>query len=199
MLEEQTATGRAQSLRRRHRKWSNARCRPGRYDHWNTAWSDPMPWPHGTWRYRWRDEPAYKPDSVHRRLTATESAIIHLRLPLPTAWCGLPAGDERAAHLRSGPEGPPLGLAPGGVYLAAMVTHRAGGLLHHRFTLTSVSRGGLLSVALSRGSPRVGVTHHLALWSPDFPRFQSPETAITRPTRPRRGYVTLKPKDKPTG
>jgi uncharacterized integral membrane protein len=25
-------------------------------------------------------------------------------------------------------------------------------------------------VALSRGSPRVGVTHHLALWSPDVPR-----------------------------
>jgi hypothetical protein len=30
--------------------------------------------------------------------------------------------------------------------------------------------GGLLSVALSRGSPRVGVAHHLALWSPDLPR-----------------------------
>ena len=30
--------------------------------------------------------------------------------------------------------------------------------------------GGLFSVALSRGSPRVGVTHHLALWSPDFPQ-----------------------------
>ena len=33
-------------------------------------------------------------------------------------------------------------------------------------------RGGLFSVALSRGSPRVGVTHHLALWSPDLPRRQ---------------------------
>ena len=30
--------------------------------------------------------------------------------------------------------------------------------------------GGLLSVALSRGSPRVGVTHHPALRSPDVPR-----------------------------
>src|SRR5690606_7695002 len=30
--------------------------------------------------------------------------------------------------------------------------------------------GGLLSVALSRGSPRVGVTHRPALWSPDVPR-----------------------------
>lgn len=31
-------------------------------------------------------------------------------------------------------------------------------------------RGGLFSVALSRGSPRVGVTHHPALRSPDFPQ-----------------------------
>src|SRR5690606_9864224 len=30
--------------------------------------------------------------------------------------------------------------------------------------------GGLLSVALSRGSLRVGVTHRPALWSPDVPR-----------------------------
>ena len=29
-----------------------------------------------------------------------------------------------------------LGLAPGGVYLAASVARDAGGLLHHRFTLT---------------------------------------------------------------
>jgi len=38
-------------------------------------------------------------------------------------------------------------------------------------------------VALSRGLPRVGVTHHRALWSPDFPRRL--HAAITRPTRPR--------------
>src|SRR5204863_7738150 len=37
--------------------------------------------------------------------------------------------------------------------------------------------GGLLSVALSRGSPRVGVAHHLALWSPDFPRHRAPAEA----------------------
>src|ERR671914_1187837 len=40
-------------------------------------------------------------------------------------------------------------------------------------------RGGLLSVALSRGSPRVGVTDHPALWSPDLPR-RGPRA----PTRP---------------
>src|SRR5659263_524112 len=43
-----------------------------------------------------------------------------------------------------------FGLAPGGVCPAAPVTGGAGGLLHHRFTLTCpLSRtGGLLSVAL---------------------------------------------------
>ena len=30
--------------------------------------------------------------------------------------------------------------------------------------------GGLFSVALSVGLPRLGVTQHHALWSPDFPR-----------------------------
>src|SRR6476660_186733 len=39
-------------------------------------------------------------------------------------------------------------------------------------------RGGLFSVALSRGSPRVGVTHHLALRSPDFPRCRIRDAAI---------------------
>ncbi len=46
--------------------------------------------------------------------------------------------------------------------------------------------GGLFSVALSRGSPRVGVTHHPALWSPDFPRRRkSPlNVAAVRSARP---------------
>lgn len=35
----------------------------------------------------------------------------------------------------------PLGLAPGGVYLAASVTEHAGELLPHRFTLTRTSKG----------------------------------------------------------
>lgn len=75
------------------------------------------------------------------------------------------------------------GLAPGGVYLAFPVTREAGGLLHHRFTLTwfvplSNQRdpGGLFSVALACGLPRVGVTHHPALRSPDVPR----ATCVTR-------------------
>ena len=75
----------------------------------------------------------------------------------------LPEGIERAVLERL-----LLGLAPSEVYLADQVALIAGGLLHHRFTLTL--SGGLLSVALSLGLPRVGVTHHFALWSPDVPR-----------------------------
>ena len=62
------------------------------------------------------------------------------------------------------------GLAPSGVCIATDIATSTGGLLHHRFTLTNIAIGGLLSVALSRGLLRVGVTHHLALRSPDFPR-----------------------------
>ena len=40
------------------------------------------------------------------------------------------------------------GLASGGVYIANCITAIAGGLLHHRFILTNISIGGLLSVAL---------------------------------------------------
>ena len=53
------------------------------------------------------------------------------------------------------------GLASGEVYLAGMITHPTGGLLHHRFTLAQLS--GLLSVALARGLPRVDVIHRPAL------------------------------------
>src|SRR5207244_5369871 len=47
-------------------------------------------------------------------------------------------------------------------------------------------RGGLFSVALSRGSPRVGVTDHPALWSPDLPHraMHARPGATARPTRP---------------
>jgi hypothetical protein len=79
-------------------------------------------------------------------------------------------------------------LAPGGVCRAAPVTRCAGGLLHHRFTLTApgprAAHGGLFSVALSRGSPRVGVTHHLALRSPDVPRWTRRSHAAARPAHP---------------
>ena len=131
-------------------------------------------------------------------------AVIHLGLPLPAASCGLPASIGRAALDRSRRPAPlksstgPLDLAPGGVYRAAAVTCGAGGLLHHRFTLTPrQTRGGLFSVALSRGSPRVGVTDHHALWSPDLPhracaRCDRPaDSPVPRIRRTSRGGVGL--------
>src|ERR1035441_6955151 len=58
------------------------------------------------------------------------------------ASCGLPASIGRAAlkhsrRPRAASGTSPFDLAPGGVYQAARITPGAGGLLHHRFTLTS--------------------------------------------------------------
>jgi hypothetical protein len=74
---------------------------------------------------------------------------------------------------RAGNPCPTLGLAPGGVYRAGRVAATAGALLPHRFTLACPGCpviGGLFSVALSCGSPRLAVSQHPALWSPDLPR-----------------------------
>ena len=67
-------------------------------------------------------------------------------------------------------------LAPGGACLAAGHPAVARGLLPHDFTLACSHRpcerraiGGVISVALSLGSPRVGVTDLPVLRSPDFP------------------------------
>ena len=84
-----------------------------------------------------------------------------------------------AIHL-SGPPGdigragrPTLDLAPGGVCRAARVTPGAGALLPHRFTLTCaagrpVAIGGLFSVALSCGSPRLTHVSTLPYGAPTF-------------------------------
>ena len=65
-----------------------------------------------------------------------------------------------------------FGLAPDGVYLASNVTAGSGELLPHPFTLTCLCNapaGGLLSVALSLGSPPLVIIKRHARWSPDFP------------------------------
>ena len=57
----------------------------------------------------------------------------------------------------------------------------------HPYRARTPGPGGLLSVALSRGSPRVGVTHHPALRSPDGPRRaepRGPPDAAAWPTHP---------------
>src|SRR4051794_37282429 len=86
----------------------------------------------------------------------------------PKRLCGLP-GPRRAGSKVL------LGLAPGGVCLAAASPRRRCALtapFHLCLYATQLRPRHRLciSVALSRGFPRVGVTHRPALWCPDFPR-----------------------------
>src|SRR5450432_484978 len=63
------------------------------------------------------------------------------------------------------------GLAPGGVCRALLVTEQA---VRSYRTVSPLppaeTDGGLFSVALSFELPRLAVSQHPALWSPDFPR-----------------------------
>jgi hypothetical protein len=87
---------------------------------------------------------------------------IYLALPLPEGSSDQPG--ERP--------GVPLSL-----YLVLLrmgftqpTSHPAAGeLLPHHFTLALQAEGRCVSVALSVGSPLLGVTQHPARWSSDFP------------------------------
>ncbi len=86
-----------------------------------------------------------------------------------------------------------FGLAPGGVCRAGLLPDSRCALtapFHPYHARLSTPFGGLLSVALSVGSRRPGVTWHRALWSPDFPRHSSRRTndATAWPTPPRAFY-----------
>ena len=107
---------------------------------------------------------------------------IHLRRPSPGAW------RDRPGRLRGNPlAGSPItevadvsslfGLAPGGVYLAVAV---AGDAVRSYRTFSPLPAsekpaGGLLSVALSLGSPPPGVTRHRVSVEPGL---SSPACAI---------------------
>ena len=137
-----------------------------------------------------------KPGSVPLRQEAAERAmVIYLGPTLPWASSGLPGsvgetvpGTVCAKH----PTGPGGQTVPGTVSpvrraasrfpiwpcsrwgLPCQARHRTrGALLPHLFTLTSRRRqaawGGMFSVALSLSLRTVGVTHHRALRSSDFP------------------------------
>ena len=91
-------------------------------------------------------------------------ATIHLGPPLPAGSRDLPAGSDEqpsgaccAVLLRAGFAEPPRSPA-------ALVGS------YPTVSPSPAGAGGLFSVALSRGSPRVAVSHRPALWSPDVPR-----------------------------
>ena len=107
-----------------------------------------------------------RPGSVPGRLTTHRSATIHLGPPLPTTSCGPPA--------HSG--GQPSSVRCSTLLRAGFTEPiRSPGSLVVSCTTVSplpqaTASGGLFSVALSRGLPRVGVAHRPALRSPDLPR-----------------------------
>jgi len=114
--------------------------------------------------------PGYEPVEGGDHLSR---ATVARRLQRPTR--GLRTSSPRRGRVSLPAPRPLLGLAPGGVCLAGPVARAAGELLLHLFTLTgswllATSFRRYVSVALSVGSPRLGVTQHRALWSSDFPR-----------------------------
>src|SRR2546423_11236533 len=79
-----------------------------------------------------------------------------------------PASSERPGSAAGHRIAPLCALAPGGACRAARV---ATGAVRSYRTVSPLPAfaGGLFSVALSRESPRLAVSQHPALWSPDFP------------------------------
>jgi hypothetical protein len=103
--------------------------------------------------------------AVSRVLCTPEGpAIISLGRRLPGASCDHDPGtrDEQPLH-RDGGDVPLFGLAPGGVCLAGRSPGRRWALTPPFHPYRSLRGGGVLSVALSFGSPRLGVTQHPAL------------------------------------
>ena len=107
----------------------------------------------------------------------------------------LPTGSSDRLEIgstRATPAGLPprsrTGLAPGGVCRAPLVTERA---VRSYRTVSPLppaeTGGGLFSVALSFESPRLAVSQHLALWSPDFPRRDLTISPRPTPSPPARG------------
>src|SRR5262245_40931580 len=109
---------------------------------------------------RGREEPACKPDPV-RGLPRRRPSGSRAR----RADGGPFAGPLRSTRKlgRAVLERFLLDLAPDGGCRAAAVARRAGGLLPHRCTLTArvAARGGVLSVAPSRGRPRLALASAL--------------------------------------
>ncbi len=99
------------------------------------------------------------------------------RLKRPTRKSITDRANPWAAEI--GNPAPLFGLAPGGVCRARPVARSAGELLPRRFTLTEAGRRPASAVCFLWHFPypknrAVGVTHHRALRSPDFPPSHDP-------------------------
>ena len=94
----------------------------------------------------------------------------------------------RPRSLAQGAAGSPLDLAPGGVYRAAAVTCGAGGLLHHRFTLTPADAGAVCFLwHCPAGHPGSALPTTLPCGARTFLTGLAPG-ATARPTHPCSGY-----------
>ncbi|CAM2187080.1 conserved hypothetical protein [Burkholderia latens] len=123
---------------------------------------------------------ADKPDSVHAaRRSVPRVAVIPLGAPLLTRSSFLPADETGAPSCIRKCAPAYLELlrvevtVPANVAVAAVRSYRTVSPLPDPGLRRAI--GGLLSVALFRVSPRMAVSHHPALWSPDFPRPCLPE------------------------
>jgi hypothetical protein len=135
-----------------------------------------------------RGEPACRPGSVrplargggHPSGTAVAGSLVRsTREPR--------AGRPRT--LAQGTVVPLLDLAPGGVYQAAAVTCGAGGLLHHRFTLTPARAGAVCFLwHCPAGHPGSALPTTLPCGARTFLAGLAPG-ATARPTHPCSGYA----------
>src|SRR6185369_9226706 len=96
-------------------------------------------------------------------VTRLRAAVIHLGSPLPVTSSNQPGSTD----------GPSLTLPYSVLLLVGFTWHPTSppNPVSSYLTLSPlpVETGGLLSVALSLGSPPLDVIQHHALWSPDFP------------------------------
>ena len=126
------------------------------------------------------DQTACKPGSVPPDAEAPDAAAIPLDRPSRDGSRDLPGFLGPATALPRERRGTPIrscswrGLSCGDCY------QPPGGLLPHPFTLRSAKRGGLLSVALSLGSPPAGVTRRHVVVEPGLSS-NAPKRARDRP------------------
>ena len=125
-----------------------------------------------------------KPSFVFPHLYGCEKAVIYLdgRLPARSPF----GSDLPEPHNVSGRHWALFGLAGGGVCHAGDVTIAA---VRSYRTISPLPLGGIFSVALSRGSLPVAVSHHPALSCSDFPPI--PTNRDERPPHPLQGYYII--------